>query len=296
MSDILLILSRLDLISVIDILLVAVIFYWILTVIQGTQAVQLLRGLLILAVLAAIMASVFSRLIAFSWLVGKVFPALLVAIPIIFQPELRRALDRVGRARIFNSAHPNTEIEKAIFAVGEAVIPMSQIKRGALMVFERSTGLEGYIETGVRLQALISAELLLTIFAPTTPLHDGAVIIRDKRIVAAGVVLPLVEETVVERQQWLGTRHRAALGISQITDAIVVVVSEETGIISIAHNGQLIRGLDRKRLEQLLIAFYKAQLGVAPSGWRRIRQSILARLGLTKSVKPISQPRPQSKQ
>ncbi|MBI1882543.1 MAG: TIGR00159 family protein [Chloroflexi bacterium] len=296
MSDILLILSRLDLISVIDILLVALIFYWILALIQGTQAVQLLRGILILAVLAAIMASAFSRLIAFSWLIGKVLPALLVAVPVIFQPELRRALDRVGRANLFGSSRPNTQIEKAIFAVGEAVMPLSQMKRGALIVFERDTGLEAYVETGVRLQALVSPDLLVTIFTPTTPLHDGAVIIRNDQIMAAAIVLPLVEETTLNRREWLGTRHRAALGISQITDAIAVVVSEETGTISVAHNGQLIRGLDKKRLEHLLIAFYKSQLGVvAPSTWRRVGQAMLVRLGVVKAVKSITPARPQSK-
>ncbi len=297
MSDILPILARLDLISVIDILLVAFIFYWLLAVIQGTQAVQLLRGLLILAVLVAIMASAFSRLLAFSWLIGKLLPALLVAFPVIFQPELRRALDRLGRAQIFGSPRfAQTHLERAIYAVGEAVIPMSQLKRGALIVFERSTGLEAYIETGVRLEALVSSDLLTTIFSPNTPLHDGAVIIRNDRLVAASVVLPLVDEATLARQELLGTRHRAALGISQITDAIAVVVSEETGTISVAHNGHLIRGLDKKRLEQLLVVFFKSQLSVDPSWWQRKGQAVLRRLGLTKSAKTISQTRPQSKQ
>lgn len=297
MSDILPILARLDLISVIDILLVALIFYWILAVIQGTQAVQLLRGLLILAVLVAIMASVFSRLLAFSWLISKLLPALLVAFPVIFQPELRRALDRLGRAQIFGSPHlAHSHIERAIYAVSEAVIPMSQLKQGALIVFERSTGLETYIETGVRLQAFISSDLLTTIFTPNTPLHDGAVIIRNDCLVAAAVVLPLIEEATLDRQELLGTRHRAALGISQITDAIAVVVSEESGTISVAHNGHLIRGLDKKRLEQLLVAFFKSQLSLDPWWWQRIRQSALRRLGLAKSAKPVSQARSQSKQ
>lgn len=297
MSDILPILARLDLISIIDILLVALIFYWILAVIQGTQAVQLLRGLLILAVLVAIMASVFSRLLAFSWLISKILPALLVAFPVIFQPELRRALDRLGRAQIFGSAHhAQTHIERAIYAVSEAVIPMSQLKRGALIVFERSTGLEAYIETGVRLQALISPDLLTTIFSPNTPLHDGAVVVRNDRLAAAAVVLPLVEETRLARQELLGTRHRAALGISQITDAIAVVVSEETGTISVAHNGHLIRGLDKKRLEQLLIAFFKSELSVDLGWWQRAKQTALKRLGLAKSAKSISQAQSQSKQ
>ena len=165
-----------------------------------------------------------------------------------------------------------------------------------MIVFQRNTGLEAYIETGIRLQAFVSPDLLVTIFTPTTPLHDGAVIIQGDRIISAGVVLPLVEETTLDRQDWLGTRHRAALGISQITDAVAVVVSEETGIISVAHNGQLIRGLDKKRLEQLLIAFYRSQLGVVtPSAWRRVGQKILIRLGVIKPPQ-ITQVRPQSKQ
>lgn len=297
MSDILPILARLDLISVIDILLVALIFYWLLAVIQGTQAVQLLRGLLILAVLAAIMASVFSQLLAFSWLISKILPALLVAFPVIFQPELRRALDRLGRTQILGSVHrAHTNIERAIYAVNEAVIPMSQWKRGALIVFERSTGLESYIETGVRLQALISPDLITTIFTPNTPLHDGAVVIRNDRLVAASVVLPLIDETTLARQELLGTRHRAALGISQITDAIAVVVSEETGTISVAHNGHLIRGLDKKRLEQLLIAFFKSELSVDLRWWQRAKQTALRRLGLAKAAKSIPQAQSQSKQ
>src|SRR5687767_11849392 len=149
MSDILPILSHLDLISVIDILLVALVFYWLLTLIQGTQAVQLLRGILILSVLALILASAFDRLTAFGWLLNKAVPALLVAIPVIFQPELRRALDRVGRtSKIFAYPRSNTHIEKAIYAVSEAVIPMSQVRHGALIIFERNTGLEEYTETG----------------------------------------------------------------------------------------------------------------------------------------------------
>lgn len=297
MSDILPILSRLDLISVIDILLVALVFYWLLTLIHGTQAVQLLRGILILSVLALILASAFDRLTAFGWLLNRAVPALLVAIPVIFQPELRRALDRVGRtSKIFAYPRFNTHIEKAIYAVSEAVIPMSQVRHGALIIFERNTGLAEYAETGVRLEAAVSSDLLMTIFSPNTPLHDGGAIIRGDQILAAAVILPLGGETALNRQQWLGTRHQAALGISQITDAIVVVVSEETGIISVAHNGQLIRGLDKKRLEQILIAFYKSELGASVPGWRRVGQAVLIRIRLAKSIKSVIRIRPQSKQ
>lgn len=297
-SDILPILSRLDFTSVIDILLVALIFYWALNLIQGTQAVQLLRGVLILSVLALIAASAFNGLTAFGWLINKALPALLVAIPVIFQPELRRALDRVGRtSRIFASSRQPNQIERTIRVVAETVVTMAQVRHGALIVLERNTGLEEYIETGVRLEAIVSQDMLMTIFFPGTALHDGGVIIRGDKIVAAATVLPLSGEAAVDRQQWLGTRHRAALGITQVTDAIAVVVSEETGTISIAHNGQLLRGLDKKRLEQILKAFYKSQLQMITPGWLRTSQGILKRLGFMRSTKSIiQQASSQSKQ
>lgn len=293
MSDILPILLRLDLISAIDILLVTLVFFLILSLIQGTQAVQLLRGILILSVLAIIVVSALRSLTAFSWLIDRALPALLVAIPVIFQPELRRALDRVGSTgRILVSPRQNTLVEKAIIAVGDAVVPMSQLRHGALIVFERNTGLREYIETGVDLNASITPDLLMTIFYPGTTLHDGAVIIRGDRIVAAAAVLPLGGDSATSRQLWLGTRHRAAIGITQLTDAIAVVVSEESGIISVAHNGQLIRGVDKKRLEQILLAFFKSQFDAFSPWWRRLGQLILERLGL---VKLMPHTRPQSK-
>jgi diadenylate cyclase len=296
-SDLLPILSRLDLISVVDILLVAFVFYWVLSLIQGTQAVQLLRGILILSVLAAIAASAFHWLIAFGWLIDKALPALLVAIPVIFQPELRRALDRVGQTgKLLTKSRQSPPIERAIHAVSEAVIPLAQAHHGALIVFERSTALGEYIETGVPLNAVVTPDLLMTIFYPNTTLHDGSIIIRGDQIVAAGVVLPLGGETSTLRQEWLGTRHRAALGISQFTDAVVVVVSEETGIISVAHNGHLIRGLDKKRLEQILIAFFKSQLLTGSPGWQQIGQRAIKRMGWGKVVNSATAVRPQSKQ
>ncbi|MBN1217781.1 MAG: diadenylate cyclase CdaA [Anaerolineae bacterium] len=288
MSNLFYNLSRLDFSSAIDIFLVALVFYWILTLIQGTQAEQLLRGILILSVLAAIAASALNTLTAFSWLIDKALPALLVAIPVVFQPELRRALERLGRtSKIFSSSHQYSQVEQSIEAVGKAVLSMSRVKHGALIVFERNTGLEDHIETGVRLDALVTSDLLRTIFSPGTTLHDGAVIIRNNRIVAASVILPLGQATNVTTQL-LGTRHLAALGISGMTDAVVIVVSEETGIISIAHNGQLIRGLDQAGLEQMLQALYQTD-GVTASVWRRLKQNILVGLGLGKSTETASQ-------
>lgn len=286
MSDIPFILSRLDFNSLIDILLVAMVFYWLLTLIQGTQAVQLLRGVLILTVLAAIAASAFTALTAFSWLIDKVLPALLVAIPVIFQPELRRALHRVGRTGgIFSTSGQGTQIEKSIAAVTETAAVMSLQKRGLLVVFERDTGLEDYIETGIRLDAVVTADLLGTIFFPGTPLHDGGVIIRGGKIVAANIVLPLGDSSPADRQL-LGTRHLAAIGITESTDAITVIVSEETGLISVAHSGRLIRGLDKLRLEQILRAFHKPQLEVTMPYWRQRGQTVLKRLRWLRSTKP----------
>ncbi len=268
MSNLIYNLSRLDANSVIDILLVTLVFYGLLTLLHGTQAEQLVRGILILAVLAAIAASTFKPLTAFSWLIDKALPALLVAIPVVFQPELRRGLERVGRSsgKLLTPRPPYSRIEQAIEAVVRAALSLSRVKQGALMVFEHHTGLEDYIETGVRLDALTTADLLRTIFMPGTTLHDGAVVIRHDRVVAAGVILPL-GQTINAPQQSLGTRHLAALGISQATDAVVVVVSEETGAISIAHNGQLTRGLDQYSLEETLRL--RMSQPKAVSGWRR---------------------------
>lgn len=296
MSDLIFIFSRLEFGSIIDILLVTLVFYGILRLIQGTQAVQLLRGILILSVLATIAASTLNALTALRWLIDKTLPALLVAIPVIFQPELRRALGRLGRtARILASPRHGSEIEEAIEAVARASIALSKTYHGALIVLERDSGLEDHIETGVRLDAIVTTDLLLTIFFPGTSLHDGGVIIRGNKIVAAATVLPLSADRMTEKRL-LGTRHRAGVGITEVSDAIAIIVSEETGFISVAHNGQLFHGLDKKRLEQLLRAFFRSQLSDAVPKRFRLGQNILKRLGFIKSSSPvIHQAQSQSK-
>jgi diadenylate cyclase len=282
-SEFYFILSRLNWISVIDIFLVALVFFWILTLLQGTQAVQLLRGILIVSILAIISASVLNQLTAFSWLVDKALPALLVAIPVIFQPELRRALERLGRTgRILTGGKLSSELEDSLKAVVEATVQLSRQQHGALIVFERETGLQAYIDTGIPLNSVVTANLLLTIFYPGTALHDGAVIIKNDKIAAAAAVLPLGESTATDTLS-LGTRHRAALGVTEITDAITIVVSEETGLTSVAYDGELIRGVDQKRLEQLLNAFFRNQLEAAIPTGLRTSQAILRRLGLGRS-------------
>jgi len=265
--DVTWIFQRLDWLSVVDILLVALIFYWLLFLVRGTQAVQLLRGVLILVVLSVLITSIFP-LRAFSWLVRNAVPALLVAIPVIFQPELRRALERLGRTgSLLTLPSREAMIEGVLDQVCLACERLSERRHGALIVLERETGLQEYVDTGVKINAEVSAELLETIFFPNTALHDGAVIIRQDRVVAAACVLPLAGGHIADRQ--LGLRHRAAIGVTEQTDAVAIVVSEETGIISIAHNGRIIRRLDSRRLRKLLAAFYQPQLVSLGPRWLR---------------------------
>ncbi|MEA3459598.1 MAG: diadenylate cyclase CdaA [Chloroflexota bacterium] len=267
MTDILWVLSQLDLLSVVDILLVGLIIYGILRLIHGTRAVQLLRGVIVLVVIALLIINLL-HLRALSWLIRSSLYALLVVIPVIFQPELRRALERLGRAGFFvNKLAGEKEIEQLIDHICRASQKLSKLHHGALIVLERETGLQDYIDTGVDIDSLLSSDLLLTIFHPRTSLHDGAVIVRGDRIAAAACVLPLAETARLEPH--LGTRHQAAVGITEQSDALVVAVSEETGIISIAHNARMVRRLDEKRLHRILRAFYRPMRGrVQPRFWR----------------------------
>jgi diadenylate cyclase len=275
--DILWVFSRFDWIALLDIFLVALVFYWLLYLLRGTQTEQLLRGVLILVLLVGLLSAI-SELRAFGWLVRSAVPALLVSIPVIFQPELRRALERLGRTgSLLTSTSREEEMRPVIEGIAAASRVLSEHRYGALIVLERETGLGEYIDTGIGMDAAVTPELLETIFYPNTALHDGAVIIRGDRIVAAACVLPLMESPPGERH--LGTRHRAALGITEGTDAVSIVVSEETGIISVAHNGRMIRRLDAKRLQKILSAFYEPLLH---ANWPRWLVLMGRRLGLNK--------------
>jgi len=242
--------------NILDIFLVALIFYWLLYLIRDTQGMQLLRGIVIFALVTAIIANVLPFR-AFRWLIGKALPALLVAIPVIFQPELRRALERLGRtgSRLTPLPRDTVSYEETIEEICKASAQLAERHDGALIVLEVSTGLEEYIETGVQLDARVTAELLVTIFFKNTALHDGAVIIRNGRIVAAACVLPLTTTTLPDRQ--MGLRHRAAVGITEATDAIAIVISEETGMIAVAQNGRIIHRRDAKNLRTILRAIYR---------------------------------------
>jgi diadenylate cyclase len=236
-------LHRLDLRALLDITLIAAVIYWLLLWLRGTSAMSLLRGVAIVAAVCLALGNLFDLTVV-NWLLRNSLTALLVAIPIIFQPELRRALERVGRAgmRTWRSRAPQEGLPTA---VTESARQCSELRHGALVVLEGETGLQDYVATGVPLDAVPSAALLVAIFYANSPLHDGAVIVREGRIAAAHCTLPLAEAA---DGMHLGTRHRAALGISERTDAIAVVVSEETGEISLASNGRLLRPLDPARL------------------------------------------------
>ncbi|MEN8097872.1 MAG: diadenylate cyclase CdaA [Chloroflexota bacterium] len=252
--------------SIIDILLVAVIFFLILALVRGTRAVQVLRGALIIVLLVLALTSI-AGLPAFGWLIEKTVPAILLSIPVIFQPELRRALERLGQTgRLFRGFQEEPEAAM-IGNVAEACQRLSDRRRGALVVLERDTGLQEYIDTGTVVDAEISRQLIETIFFPSTELHDGAIIVRNGRIIAAECVLPLSSAKAHSGDRHFGLRHRAAMGVSEVSDAIVVVVSEETGHISVAHNGRMIRRLDAKRLRTILRAFYQPRIQQAWRQW-----------------------------
>lgn len=254
-------LARLNASSLIDILLVAFVFLGLFYLVRGTRAVTLLRGILLVAFLA-VLASTFLNLTAFNWLIRNSIPALLVAIPVIFQPELRRAFERLGRPRTLIGARTTDGTTKFLATISRTAGSLSRKMCGALIIIEGRTGLQEYVDTGVKIDAELSVDLLLTIFDKHTNLHDGAVILRDERLLAASSMLPLSENPDIDRD--LGTRHRAALGVTESTDAIAIVVSEETGGISVAQNGRLIRNLDEGNLNRLLTNLYTGRTPSSP--------------------------------
>jgi len=293
MTDLLWIFSSLSWRDVIDILLVATAAFLVLYLVRSTQAVPLLRGIIVLVVIIALLSAVF-QLRAFTWLLERTLPFLVISIPIIFQPELRRALERVGRVGVLRSpgVREREKIESLIDVTVSACRILMARRYGALIVLERETGLQEYADTGVRLSADYSVELLLTIFDPHTPLHDGGVIVREGRILAAACVLPLTTAFLADRR--LGLRHRAGIGVTETTDAIAIIVSEERGSVSIAHNGRIIRRLDSERLGGVLHAFYQSELrGVFPLNLNGIRARLKDRHerkqdASSSAVKPVS--------
>jgi diadenylate cyclase len=236
--------------SVVDILVVWYVIYKLINLIRGTKAVQLLKGILVILIVRV--ASDFFGLTTLSWMMQQVITYGFLAVIIIFQPELRRALEQLGRGKFFSRSTGvvDNEQEKTVEAIIKATDYMAKRRIGALISIERETGMSDYIETGIALNSHISSELLINIFIPNTPLHDGAVIIQKNNVAAAACYLPLSETPSISKE--LGTRHRAALGISEVTDSITVVVSEETGNISLTKNGELHRDIKVEGLRELL--------------------------------------------
>jgi diadenylate cyclase len=249
--------TRLDLRAIVDIAAVALIIFGVLWIARGNRATQLIRGLALLIVVVVGVANIFN-LAALNWILGHALPALIIAVPIIFQPELRRGLEQLGRTipDMFGGSRQLPQLERAVEEITRASAQLSRLRFGGLMVIERETGLQDYVDRGVQLDAMITRQLLISIFYPNTPLHDGAAIIRQDRVLAASCVLPLSDNVATGGQ--LGTRHRAAIGITEESDAIVIIVSEETGQISVAHSaGRLVRNLDQERLRRVLRALLK---------------------------------------
>ena len=261
LNNLFFIFQRISWLSVFDILLVTLIFFGLLYSLRDTQAMALLRGMILLVVVIILLTSLV-ELPAFSWFAQNSLPALLLSIPVIFAPEIRRTLERLGRAGTvwpITIKSADVALEQTIHAVVSAAARLSARQHGALIILQRLDNLEEYIRTGVRMNARITPEILLQIFYPNTPLHDGGVIIVGSQVAAAACVMPLSASGILNRSpdRQMGLRHRAALGTSEASDAIAVVVSEETGAISIAHAGRMLRRLDPDRLENILIAFFR---------------------------------------
>lgn len=241
--------------DVVDIALTTVLMYYVLLLIRGTRAVQILTGILVLIALLGI-ANLF-HLYALNSILQLLVLGAAVTVPIIFQPELRRALEQIGRGGLLHIGEDTNDWSRqedaSVATIARAAFLLSRSRIGALMVIEQQVGLREFIESGTQLDAKLSAELMLALFMQRSPLHDGAVIIRENIVEAAGCFLPLAEQVLSERR--VGTRHRAALGITEQTDAVVVVVSEETGAISIAREGKLTRPVEEEaRLVKMLLA------------------------------------------
>ena len=256
MEQVLVILESLALTDIVDIAIVTLLFYSISFMFRGTQAVALFRGIA-LVVIGLISLAAVLRLQALSWLLANSLTALVIAIPVIFQPEIRRVLERLGRSAFFGTRlAPEATRISVIDEIYSAVTKLSSRRHGALIVLQRNSSVQEYIRTGISLEAIVTADLLATLFWPRTELHDGAVIIDDSgRIAAASCVLPITASRNLPDPN-LGTRHRAAVGISEIGDALCVVVSEETGKISLTNGGRMILDLDAQRLKLILGGIY----------------------------------------
>ena len=248
------IVSSIGITDVLDILIVAFIVYKVLGFIRETRAEQLAKGLVILVIITLL--SRLLHLYTLNWILSGVMTVGLVALVVIFQPELRRALEHLGRSRFVNvlDGVDKEEAKRMVLEMVEAIDNMSSSRTGALIVIEGEITLNDIVETGTIIDAAVSTEMIGNIFYEGAPLHDGALIVRGDRLYAAGCVLPLTQNKQLSKE--LGTRHRAGIGITENSDAMVIIVSEETGVISIAQNGNLSRFVDVKKIEKTLLGLY----------------------------------------
>ena len=250
-----------------DILIVSFLIYKVMQLIRGTRAVPLIKGILLLVVTWAL--STWLNLYTLRWLMNQIFTFGIVTILIIFQPELRRALEQLGRGRLFSRAVHTEEqdIQHRINEVIKAVNYLARRKIGALIVFERESVLSDYYNSGIKMESHLSAELLINVFIPNTPLHDGAVIIRGSQIMAAGCYLPLSENPFISKE--LGTRHRAGIGVTEVSDAVCIVVSEETGLVSLAIGGQIVHDIKEESLISKLFEELRPAAKARGMDWKR---------------------------
>ncbi|MBV8727863.1 MAG: TIGR00159 family protein [Candidatus Eremiobacteraeota bacterium] len=258
--------------DVIDIVATSVLIYYVLLLIRGTRAVQILGGVLFLVLLLGV--ANLAHLLLLGTILQLIVLGAAVSLPIVFQPELRRLLERLGRGGLFRFERSNGRVlrgeDRAVAILSKTAFVLAHNRYGALIVIEQSSGLQDVIESGTPIGAELSGELLLALFAPRSPLHDGAVVVRDQTIVAAGCFLPLAEQSLSEPR--LGTRHRAALGLTEQTDAVVIVISEETGHVAVAREGRLSRDIgDEARLDRLLLACTRAPRA-------KVREDIIAQI------------------
>lgn len=248
------IVSSVGLTDILDIAIVAFLVYTVLGFIRETRAEQLAKGLLVLVVVT-LLSDIF-HLYTLHWILSNLMTVGLLALVVLFQPELRRALEKLGRSKFINITGDvdKDDAKRIVTEMSKAIELMSASRTGALMVIERETTLNDIVETGTIIDAAISAEMIGNVFYEGAPLHDGAVIVRGGRLYAAGCVLPLTQNKKLGKE--LGTRHRAGIGITEASDALVIIVSEETGVISLAQNGELTRFVDVKKIEKTLLGLY----------------------------------------
>lgn len=238
----------------IDIAIIAFILYRVLLLLVDTRAMQLVKGLFVLGLLAAVARLI--QLEALSWMLGRLLGVIIIAIPIVFQPELRRMLEELGRGNILRRRQAEERAAQLADEVTRAVLYLKSQKIGAILVFQRNTGLRDIWRSAVQIQGEITHDLLVSVFWPGNPLHDGAVIIEKTIVLAAACYLPLTENSNLSR--WIGTRHRAALGVTEVSDAMALVVSEERGEVALAINGHLSRQLKENQIRRLLLHYFSA--------------------------------------